>query len=174
MRAGRPLDRVSFPTRSGRSQALACWTHTLVDVFWELTGGIPPLAFDAALTVFLPKGTEADDSEGAVRSAEACRPLGLGNADSKAIASAVNHELTPVLSREAHEAQRGFVWRRQLEMNAVELDGCAREAAGRARFAGNRDLVLALSDSPGGVSLRALWLSVGGYGLLRISAGGKP
>lgn len=104
------------------------------------------IAFNAALTVFATKGSDPDDVGGAVRAADACRPLGLRNTDSKAIAAAVNHKLSPVLAREAHAAQRAFARGRQLVYNAAELDGCAREAAAKARFTGERDPVLALFD----------------------------
>lgn len=147
-RVGRPPDRMGFPTRLGRSTL--GWPGRR----WRMSSGslrtgshlILPF-FNAALTVFGPKGTELDDSEGGIRYADACRPLGLRNTDFKAIAAAANHKLAPALSREAHQAQRGFVRGRQLALNAVELDGCAREAAARARFTGKRDLVLAFLTS---------------------------
>lgn len=110
------------------------------------------LSLYAVLTVLPPKGP--DDVDWAVRPAAPCRPLPLRNTDSKVIAAAVIQTLSPVLAREAHNAQHGFVRCCQLSYNKVEIDVCARDGAAQARFSAQRDPLLAL------FYVRATFLSV--------------
>lgn len=119
----------------------------LSDAFFELASGRrPPLWFNRALGIFVPKGAEDGDETGPVREAEACRPLSLRNSDSKVMASAVNRKAAGPAAAAAHPSQRGVIKGRQLTANVVELDAHSRVASFVARAAPAMDPLAALFD----------------------------
>ena len=54
------------------------------------------------------------------------RPLALKGADNKIICGVVNNKIKHYISEQAHQAQRGFLPRRNFIEHIVQLDGAAR------------------------------------------------
>ena len=93
-------------------------------------GRSPPAGFNDNISVFPPKGTQAEDTDIAVsRLPEDTRPLGCKNCDNKTIAGTVNHLLAPHVAAWANKSQNGFTKGRQGLDNIVSLDGASRIAA---------------------------------------------
>ena len=89
----------------------------------NLAGGRMPASWNDSLTVYLPKGEEAGDTTNSVvRAVNDTRPLALKNSDNKLVCSSINHVTKPVLTRSISGLQRGFVAKRQLLQNVLELD----------------------------------------------------
>lgn len=125
-----------LPYRAWPVAGPSSW-HTLVTMTLYLTSGAkPPPSWGASRSVFLPKGTKADDptaSAARIRSAEETRPLALKNADAKATASTIAKPLGRVLRTSAPVTQQGFVEGRT-GLHVVILDATARAIALEARF----------------------------------------
>eukprot|EP00959_Pyramimonas_sp_CCMP1952_P343365 7192391-Pyramimonas_sp.AAC.1 len=81
-----------------------------------------PHGFNFADMVFVPKGDEPSDSVEVVRHASKLRPLSLKNCDAKAVASAANHVLAPLVAARVHESQQGFVRGRNFLSHVVRQD----------------------------------------------------
>ena len=65
-----------------------------------MSGRLPPKGFNNNLGIFLPKGTEDDDTTASVKRSRDCtRPLGLKNTDNKTIAAAVNNSVAHKVSK---------------------------------------------------------------------------
>ena len=81
------------------------------------------ITWNDSLTVYLPKGEEAEDiPHFVVRAINDTRPLALKNTDNKLVCSSINYTTKPVLTRSISDLQRGFVAMRQLLQNVLELD----------------------------------------------------
>ena len=80
-------------------------------------------SFNNSITAFLPKGEEAADTNTEVhRKATDTRPLSLKNIDCKLITSSINYNSKHILTQGISKVQRGFVAKRQLLENVVDLD----------------------------------------------------
>jgi hypothetical protein len=90
------------------------------------SGETMPLAFNACVAVFPPKGNVAGDQHCVIRSAGDTRPLSH-NADNKLICSAYAYMAAPALRAGACPCQNGFVPGRQLGQNIVDLDAEGRK-----------------------------------------------
>jgi hypothetical protein len=84
----------------------------------------PPLSFNVVLGAFLPKGEEGEVL--GARHAEATRPLGMRNTDSKIVAGAYNSCIRHDISSCACSIQKGFLADRQYGENVIDLDAHAR------------------------------------------------
>lgn len=59
-----------------------------------------------------------------------CQAMGAGtNTDAKTVAAVLARGMRPIVSKEAHPTQRGFVAGRELTTNVMELDACAHSVA---------------------------------------------
>jgi hypothetical protein len=83
------------------------------------------MGFNDACAIFPPKTIPVLGADAEVR-AERARLLSLWNADNKTIAATLNRCLSPILTAQAHGAQRGFIQQRSFLADAVEADGEAR------------------------------------------------
>jgi hypothetical protein len=85
-----------------------------------------PEDFNEATMVFLPKGTDPNDSgTSAAREPGATRPLTLSNTDSKVFSRVLSFKMAGFATMVVHEAQRGFVRGRYITDNVLEIEGIA-------------------------------------------------
>ena len=89
-------------------------------------GALPPWEFNHALQVFAPKGDQPLDDFVVLRSPEDTRPLALKNTDNKAIAGAFAAASRRPLTLGPCSIQNGFVPKRHLMQNLVDLDAASR------------------------------------------------
>lgn len=71
---------------------------------------------------FLPKGEVAGEGTEVERKAGLTRPRGLMNTNAKVVQASVAHGLSEHVVRHARMEQRGFLRRRQLVQNVLEVD----------------------------------------------------
>ncbi|CAK0898651.1 unnamed protein product, partial [Prorocentrum cordatum] len=107
-------------------------TEVLWDVMcYMLNGGIFPDEVNATVQAFLPKGEEPEDSEhnGCHRDPSKVRVLGLRNTSLKIISSAMNAATAMVAADVVPASQGGFIHRRNVGYNILELDAESRIAS---------------------------------------------
>ena len=86
--------------------------------------------FNEGLMVFLPKDPSGVDVHGCPMFLPAdTRPLSIGNADNRLIASAVQHRIEPILGRWVTKEQRGFINGRSMLANVVDIDESMQSAS---------------------------------------------
>ena len=93
---------------------------------WLCSGFGMLIDFNEALFVFIAKGVENDDQGGITREPIATRPLGLKNADVKAVSGATYALIKRAVGLYASRLQRGFVQMRNFLDNIVDLDAHSR------------------------------------------------
>ena len=95
-----------------------------------LSGRDAHSTFNDSIIVFIPKGDEEDDIiNGAVRKPQDTRPFSLKNTDNKFICCLINYATKHILTAGISHLQRGFVPKRQLLANVVELDAMSHAYA---------------------------------------------
>ena len=92
-------------------------------------GRAPPWGLNFSRLAFVPKGDEPADAVDVVRGAGQARPLTMKNTDVKAMARAVNHELSVVIGTRAHPVQQGFIRGRNFLKHIVAHDAYCRAAS---------------------------------------------
>ena len=128
------LERVHHSSAVPDGTPYAAWQNTsgqgavtLFGLGEEISCGLlPGLAYNSAMTIFVPKGVDNFDDEEITREAESTRPLACKNCDNKAVASVTNNTMRPAVMVDMVDVQRGFIPGRQLGQNIVDLDSAAR------------------------------------------------
>jgi hypothetical protein len=93
-------------------------------------GTAPPLWWNAAIWVFIPKGVDPDAAPAdLVVEPEETRPLGLKDTSNKSVGSAWLWKLRGPQVAHACAAQRGFVPTRNFVQNVIELDVDSRKCS---------------------------------------------
>ena len=86
--------------------------------------------FNASLLIFLPKKASGTPGDGtAYYNANGVRPLNITNTDNRILANVIRHIIEPIMGPTVTANQRGFISKRSMLANLVDVDEAMMESA---------------------------------------------
>ena len=86
--------------------------------------------FNSSLLIFLPKKASGIREDGtAYYSSSGVRPLNITNTDNRILANVIRHIIEPIMGPTVTANQRGFISKRSMIANLVDVDEAMMEFA---------------------------------------------